>query len=37
VESGKIKVFNCYFGISAMLSQLGVQPDFASAVSASAK
>jgi SnoaL-like domain len=37
VESGKIKVFNCYFGISAMLSQLGVQPDFASAVAASAK
>jgi hypothetical protein len=35
IEDGKIKEFNCYFGISAMLTQLGVQPDFASAVTAS--
>jgi ketosteroid isomerase-like protein len=32
VEDGKIKEFNCYVGISVMLAQLGVQPDFASAV-----
>ncbi|MGW4077672.1 ester cyclase [Streptomyces asiaticus] len=36
VEDGKIKEFNCYFGISALLTQLGVQPDFASAVTGSA-
>ncbi|MFE7075103.1 ester cyclase [Streptomyces sp. NPDC057620] len=36
VEDGKIKEFNCYFGISALLSQLGIQPDFASAVAAAA-
>ncbi|WP_234392233.1 ester cyclase [Streptomyces sp. WM6378] len=36
VENGKIKEFNCYVGLSAMLAQLGVQPDFASAVTASA-
>ena len=36
VEDGKIKEFNCYVGVSVMLSQLGVQPDFASAVSAPA-
>ena len=32
VEDGKIKEFNCYVGISIMLAQLGVLPDFASAV-----
>jgi ketosteroid isomerase-like protein len=32
VENGKIKEFNCYVGVSVMLAQLGVQPDFASAV-----
>jgi ketosteroid isomerase-like protein len=32
VENGKIKEFNCYVGISVMLAQLGVQPDFAAAV-----
>jgi len=37
VEDGKIKEFNCYFGISVFLAQLGVQPDFASAVAASAE
>ena len=32
VEDGKIKEFNCYVGVSIMLAQLGVLPDFASAV-----
>ncbi|MEV6139171.1 hypothetical protein AB0L63_24550 [Nocardia sp. NPDC051990] len=36
LENGKIKEFNCYVGVSVMLAQLGVQPDFASAVAASA-
>ncbi|MFD9568368.1 ester cyclase [Streptomyces sp. NPDC059982] len=36
VENGRIKEFNCYVGLSVMLAQLGVQPDFASAVTASA-
>ncbi|MGW1894032.1 ester cyclase [Streptomyces sp. NPDC002004] len=36
IESGRIKEFNCYVGLSVMLAQLGVQPDFASAVTASA-
>ena len=31
VEDGKIKEFNCYVGVSIMLAQLGVLPDFASA------
>ncbi|MFF3861409.1 ester cyclase [Streptomyces sp. NPDC002209] len=35
VENGKIKQFNCYVGLSVMLAQLGVQPDFAAAVTAS--
>ncbi|MFK0044608.1 ester cyclase [Streptomyces sp. NPDC090741] len=35
VENGKIKEFNCYVGLSIMLAQLGVEPDFASAVAAS--
>ncbi|MFF3677561.1 ester cyclase [Streptomyces sp. NPDC002120] len=35
VEDGRIKEFNCYVGLSVMLAQLGVQPDFASAVTAS--
>ena len=34
VEDGKIKEFNCYVGVSVMLGQLGVLPDFASAVAA---
>jgi predicted ester cyclase len=33
IEDGKIKEFNCYVGISVMMAQLGVQFDFASAVS----
>ncbi|MEY9926281.1 ketosteroid isomerase-like protein [Catenulispora sp. GP43] len=36
VEDGKIKEFNCYIGASVMLAQMGVKPDFASAVAASA-
>ncbi|MCX4547025.1 nuclear transport factor 2 family protein [Streptomyces sp. NBC_01565] len=36
VENGRIKEFNCYVGLSVMLAQLGVHPDFASAVAASA-
>jgi len=36
VEDGKIKEFNCYVGLSIMLAQLGVNPDFASAVEAQA-
>ncbi|GAA4251760.1 ester cyclase [Dactylosporangium darangshiense] len=36
IENGKIKEFNCYVGLSIMLSQLGVQPDFAAAVNAPA-
>ena len=34
LENGKIKEFNCYVGVSVMLAQLGVQPDFAAAVAA---
>ncbi|MFF4038031.1 ester cyclase [Streptomyces sp. NPDC001816] len=36
VENGRIKEFNCYVGLSVMLAQLGVRPDFAAAVTASA-
>jgi steroid delta-isomerase-like uncharacterized protein len=32
IEDGKIKEFNCYVGVSIMLAQLGVMPDFAPAV-----
>ncbi|MEF9887297.1 ester cyclase [Streptomyces sp. P9-A4] len=35
VENGRIKEFNCYVGLSVMLAQLGVPPDFAAAVTAS--
>ncbi|MFJ8313597.1 MULTISPECIES: ester cyclase [unclassified Streptomyces] len=34
-EGGKIKEFSCYVGLSVMLAQLGVQPEFAGAVTAS--
>lgn len=34
VEDGKIKEFNCYIGASVMLAQMGVTPDFASAITA---
>ncbi|WP_259316352.1 nuclear transport factor 2 family protein [Kitasatospora xanthocidica] len=36
VENGKVKEFNCYVGLSVMLAQLGVHPDFAAAVASSA-
>jgi hypothetical protein len=36
VEDGKIKEFNCYVSYNIMLAQLGVNPDFASAVEAQA-
>jgi hypothetical protein len=32
LQDGKIKEFNCYVGVNIMLAQLGVHPDFASAV-----
>ncbi|HZN71605.1 MAG TPA: nuclear transport factor 2 family protein, partial [Micromonosporaceae bacterium] len=35
VRDGKIQVFNCHIGTTTMFSQLGVRPDFASAVAAS--
>ncbi|MFI9275688.1 ester cyclase [Kitasatospora sp. NPDC052896] len=35
IEDGRIKEFNCYVGLSVMLAQLGVQPDFAAAVAKS--
>ena len=34
VRDGKISEFNCYVGVSAMLAQLGINPDFATAVAA---
>jgi|SRR5215813_1862088 len=34
VENGKIKRFDCYVSSSIMLKQIGIQPDFASAVKA---
>jgi ketosteroid isomerase-like protein len=34
LRDGKIQTFNCYVGISIMLAQMGVMPDFASAVAA---
>lgn len=36
VRDGKILQFNCYVGVSVMLAQMGVLPDFASAVTAHA-
>ena len=36
LENGKVKEFNCHVSVSVMLAQLGVEPDFASAVAASA-
>jgi ketosteroid isomerase-like protein len=35
VEEGKIKQFDCYVSASIMLEQIGIRPDFASAVAAS--
>ena len=34
VEDGKIKEFNCYVAVSTWLAQMGILPDFASAVAA---
>ena len=34
VEDGKIKQFDCYVSSNIMLEQIGIQPDFASAVKA---
>ena len=36
VRDGKIQEFNCHIGVATMFAQLGVLPDFASAVVASA-
>lgn len=35
LQDGKIREFNCYVGRSVMFAQLGIAPDFASAVAAS--
>ena len=35
VRDGKIREFNCHVGTSTMFAQLGILPDFASAVAAS--
>jgi ketosteroid isomerase-like protein len=34
LRDGKIEMFNCYVMVSTMLAQMGVMPDFASAVAA---
>ena len=34
LRDGKIETFNCYVGLSIMFAQMGVMPDFASAVAA---
>jgi SnoaL-like domain len=36
LRDGKIKEFNCYVSVNSMLAQIGVLPDFASAVAAPA-
>jgi hypothetical protein len=36
MRDSKIQEFNCHIGTSAMFAQLGVLPDFTSAVAASA-
>jgi ketosteroid isomerase-like protein len=36
VRDGKVQVFNCHVGTTTMFAQLGILPDFASAVEASA-
>jgi ketosteroid isomerase-like protein len=36
LRDGKIETFNCYVSMNIMLAQLGVYPDFASAVKSSA-
>ena len=34
LRDGKIETFDCYVGFSIMFAQMGVMPDFASAVAA---
>src|SRR5580700_6795971 len=36
VRDGKIQEFNCHIGLSPMFAQMGILPDFTSAVAASA-
>jgi hypothetical protein len=36
VRDDKIREFNCHIGVAAMFARLGVLPDYASAVAASA-
>jgi hypothetical protein len=36
MHDGKIQEFNCHIGMTTMLAQMGVLPDFASAVGVSA-
>jgi hypothetical protein len=36
VRDGKIQEFNCHIGSSTMFAQMGILPDFTSAVAASA-
>ena len=36
VENGKVKQFNCHVSVNILLEQMGVQPDFASAIKARA-
>ena len=36
VRDGKIQEFNCHIGTTTMFAQIGVLPDFASAIAASA-
>jgi hypothetical protein len=35
LRDGKVEMFNCYVMVSSMLAQMGVMPDFASAVARS--
>jgi SnoaL-like domain len=37
LRDGKVETFNCYVGYSVMFAQMGVMPDFASAVAEPAK
>jgi hypothetical protein len=36
VRDGNVQEFNCHIGVTTMFAQLGVLPDFASAVAPSA-
>jgi hypothetical protein len=36
LRDGKIETFNCYISMNVMLAQMGIDPDFASAVKAPA-